>query len=475
LINARVRFFEQRKRRMKVKTLKRTLGSVERECPGDLRREARNLNPKFHPMQKAREYTRAVTAAKMDRMFAAPLVGNLGNGHADSVTCTSLSRRSLLPLVSGSADGQVMLWDLASRTMMAALKAHARVVTGVVFALSGDHFYSCSDDGSVHQWSIQQSTSASNHSFDGNAKPPAPRATWRTAGSFKSIDHNWFDPQFATASDEAVQIWTPERSASLQVHGSLWGSSDTVAVVRYNPAERSLLACCTADRGIGLLDTRTGTALRKTVLRMRSNDLQWNPMEPMNFCVASDDHHAYVFDMRQLSEPMKIYKGHTSAVLALAWSPTGREFATGSYDKTVRIFKTTGGTSRDIYHTKRMQRVTTVQYTQDGKFLVTGSDDSNLRLWKSHASDPVGLQLTPREEAAMRYRSALIHKHQHLPEVKRIHRSRKVPKLIRKQTQQSLIMKDAEDRKQANRVKYSKKGEHQFVAERKRIVVKQVE
>jgi WD repeat and SOF domain-containing protein 1 len=370
-----------------------------------------------------------------------------------------------------------MLWDLASRKSVAALNAHTRVVTGVAFDLSGERFYSCSDDGSVHQWSIQQATSSSSvNSFDRDAKPPAPAATWRTAGSFKSIDHSWHENQFATASDEAIQVWTPERSAScVQSHGSPWGSSDTVTVVRYNPAERCLVACCSADRGVGLVDTRTGTALRKAVLRMRSNDLQWNPMEPMNFCVASDDHHAYGFDMRQMAEPTKMYKGHTAAVLSLAWSPTGREFATGSYDRTVRIFRASGGASRDVYHTKRMQRVTTVQYTQDDKFVVTGSDDSNLRLWKSHASEQVGLQLTPREEAAVRYRSALIRKHQHLPEVRTIHRSRKVPKLIRKQTQQALVMKEAEDRRQANRVKYSKKGEHEFVAERKKVVVKQVE
>lgn len=38
------------------------------------------------------------------------------------------------------------------------------------------------------------------------------------------------------------------------------------------------------------------------------------------------------------------------------FSPTGREFVTGSYDRSVRIFPYNGGHSREIYHTKRMQR-----------------------------------------------------------------------------------------------------------------------
>jgi len=42
--------------------------------------------------------------------------------------------------------------------------------------------------------------------------------------------------------------------------------------------------------------------------------------------------------------------------MSVDYSPTGREFASGSYDRTVRIFAENEGTSREVYHTKRMQR-----------------------------------------------------------------------------------------------------------------------
>lgn len=38
------------------------------------------------------------------------------------------------------------------------------------------------------------------------------------------------------------------------------------------------------------------------------------------------------------------------------WSPTGREFVSGSYDRTVRLWEQGEGKSRDTYHSKRMQR-----------------------------------------------------------------------------------------------------------------------
>lgn len=422
-------------------------------------------------MQRAREYTRAVTAAKLDRMFAKPLIGNLGNGHMDAVTCSAISRRSLLPLVSGSVDGQIKLWDLATRKQVSEINAHSRPVTGLVFSVNqnGEHFYSCGEDGQMHLWSIH----ATMDSATGQAQH-GPLSTWRTTGSFKSMDHHWFDPQFATASDEAVQVWSPERTTPLQTFSDLWGSEDTVTTVRYNPSERNLIAHCSADRGIGLHDTRTASSLKKTILNMRSNDLQWNPMEAMNFVVANDDYNAYMFDMRKLDAPTRIFKGHTSAVMSVSWSPTGREFATGSYDRTLRIFATNGGTARDIYHTKRMQRVFSVQYTMDSSFIISGSDDSNLRLWKSKASEPLG-QKTVREESSLQYREALIKRYQHLPEIKKIHKSRKVPKVIKKQAAQTVIMKESADRKQANRVKYDRKGQYKFVAERKKTVVKEVD
>lgn len=40
----------------------------------------------------------------------------------------------------------------------------------------------------------------------------------------------------------------------------------------------------------------------------------------------------------------------------LDYSPTGTEFVTGSYDRTVRIFKENEGASKETYHGKRMQK-----------------------------------------------------------------------------------------------------------------------
>ena len=60
--------------------------------------------------------------------------------------------------------------------------------------------------------------------------------------------------------------------------------------------------------------------------------------------------------MRKLDQAKVIHKDHISGILDLDYAPTGREFVTGAFDKTLRIFKCTEGRSREVYHTRRMQQ-----------------------------------------------------------------------------------------------------------------------
>jgi DDB1- and CUL4-associated factor 13 len=75
----------------------------------------------------------------------------------------------------------------------------------------------------------------------------------------------------------------------------------------------------------------------------------------------------------------------------VGFHPTGRYFVSGSYDRTIRIFKFNEGRSKDVYHTRRMNRAFAVAYSRDGRFILSGSDDMNVRLWKAEASKPVGV------------------------------------------------------------------------------------
>lgn len=56
----------------------------------------------------------------------------------------------------------------------------------------------------------------------------------------------------------------------------------------------------------------------------------------------------YTFDIRKLSEPRRVHKGHTNAVLDVDYSPTGTEFVSGSYDRSLRIYPVESHVSRYV-------------------------------------------------------------------------------------------------------------------------------
>lgn len=133
-------------------------------------------------------------------------------------------------------------------------------------------------------------------------------------------------------------------------------SGDHLLNVQFNQSETSVLAASGSDRSITLFDLRSNAPTSRTTLRMRPNQLSFNPMQPPVLLAACEDENLYTFDMRNLSTATQVYKGHVGPVMSCDWSPTGREFVSGSYDKTVRLWKMDQGKAKDVYHTSRMQR-----------------------------------------------------------------------------------------------------------------------
>jgi hypothetical protein len=89
---------------MKIKALSRSISSHNPEG-SSVPKAPRNLNPEIHPFERAREYTRALNATKLERMFAAPFVAQLGEGHVDGVYTIAKDPESLERFASGSGDG----------------------------------------------------------------------------------------------------------------------------------------------------------------------------------------------------------------------------------------------------------------------------------------------------------------------------------------------------------------------------------
>ncbi|XP_063986211.1 DDB1- and CUL4-associated factor 13 [Diachasmimorpha longicaudata] len=441
---------------MKVKVLTRNPDEYLRETKRDIHRVPRNYDPSLHPFEAAREYTRALNAVKLDRVFAKPFIGNL-EGHKDGVSAICKHPAKLSVIVSGSCDGEVKIWDLPQRICYRSILAHDGILRAITFSNDAENFITVGDDKMIKTWRFHT---------DAESQEDLPINTIISKNIISSISHHRRKPEFVTCG-EVCQLWEETRNEPIKTFK--WGV-DSLHHVAYNLVQSNLLAACASDRSIILYDTRDTGPLRKVTLKLRTNKLAWNPMEAYTFTSANEDYNLYTFDIRKLKTPVNVHMDHVGAVTDVDYSPTGKEFVSGSYDKSLRIFEVNKGHSRDIYHTKRMQRLTNIAWSLDDKYIISGSDEMNIRVWKARASEKLGV-LKPRERAALNYNSTLKEKFAGHPQIRRIARHRQVPKHIYNAQDELRTIRNKRKTKEAKRRAHSRPGSVPYVSERKAHVV----
>lgn len=138
----------------------------------------------------------------------------------------------------------------------------------------------------------------------------------------------------------------------------------------------------------------------------------------------------------------------------------------GSWDRTVRLWKRDTGKSRDVYHTKRMQRVFDVTYTPTADFVLSASDDGNVRIWKTNASQKLG-PVSTKERAAMEYRQKLVEQWSSEKHVRQIAERRHLPASVHNTQKLKRDMLEARKVKEDRRRKHSRAGKEKPKAERK--------
>lgn len=115
-------------------------------------------------------------------------------------------------------------------------------------------------------------------------------------------------------------------------------------------------------------------------------------------------------------------------------------------------------------------RIFSTVFTADARFVLSGSDDGNVRIWKAKASDKLGV-IDARERAAMEYRDTLRERWKMDAHVGKVSRSRHLPKPVYKAAQLKRTMLDAKRVKDERRRKHTRSGASKPKAEKKKVVI----
>lgn len=97
----------------------------------------------------------------------------------------------------------------------------------------------------------------------------------------------------------------------------------------------------------------------------------------------SEDRTVRIWDVQSGSELQRL-EGHASNVWSVAFSPDGRRIASGSVDKTVRLWGASSGEALRTFegHTFVVQ---CLAFTPDGEQIVSGVGDHTIRFWDSES------------------------------------------------------------------------------------------
>jgi WD40 repeat protein len=284
------------------------------------------------------------------------------------------ARSETTPEETFGATQTAIVPKLASGKELLSLSGHGGSVESVAWSPDGKRLATGSDDGTVKVWAAETAQEL---------------MTLPAQGGIRSMAWNWSsDPAWlaAASNDGKVEIWNADTGEVFD-----YIETETGTCVAWRPREyweeRICLAVGGGEFGILLRDMRTGNDVRidSSVISMA-----WSPNGDLLATGGSD---TGKLTKVWAAEPPKEWlslRGHNGGIYSVSWSPDGGWLATGSNDGTVKLWdvgKVWEARSHrqvltlSLTAQRGLNEVWAVAWSPNGKNLATGSQDEMPRVW----------------------------------------------------------------------------------------------
>ncbi|KJH69454.1 WD40 domain-containing protein [Aliterella atlantica] len=242
-------------------------------------------------------------------------------------------------------------------------------ILSVAFSPDGKQIATSHDNGEVYVWQLA----------DGQQI-----ATFRASASWvKSLAFSPDGETLAIANHECIVklLHIPSQTVRRELHGH----TSSVLSVAISPDGR-FLASSGEDPTIIIWDMHTGEQLKT----LAGHEYGWLPAlafvsapstPDQSYLLASGggDHTVRLWDIR--SGQIHTFTGHTQGVLAVAFSPDGRQIASSSVDRTIRLWDVQTGQELAAWQGHDNAAAWTLAFSPDGQTLASGGEDQTIKLW----------------------------------------------------------------------------------------------
>lgn len=330
-------------------------------------------------------------------------------------------------LIAGGSDGVVRLWTVADGKAMARtpLKGHTQVVHGVALGPGGKTLASASADRSLRLWDLE-------------SKPPRERSPLRdSSGELLRVA---FTPDGTTlagaGADGKVRLWSLTGD-QFREKSPLRGHAGAVQALAFAPGGKLLASggvdknCCLWDITLaegkerkavlghpaelwgvafGAGDRVLVTACQDRLVRLydlggsepRARPVTMRHAGPLRSLAVSADGRLVAFSGQSnlgiqvwqilpgAAQEKNHLKGHTSLVVGLAFSLDGKQLASVSHDRTLRLWDLGGPEVRSRMLTPNPgEALGAVAWSSDGQSVVSAGLQGQITWWDAHSGKPL--------------------------------------------------------------------------------------
>lgn len=292
----------------------------------------------------------------------APGTQHIFEGHTSAVRTLDISPDSTWA-VSGSVNGEIIIWDLPTGSIRYRLEGNHPFVKEVVINPLGEQFISVGEDQQIFVWDP----------VNGVRLQILQGHTGSIEAAVFSIDGQTL---ITGGKDNTVRLWDVNSSQLLNT----FEVDQEVHVLEVTRNGEQIIAGL-RNGDIILIDFENGEILRRFEGHTNIvHTLDFSPTEN-SFVSGSEDGRVMLWNVRD-DQPVRLFQGHTGVVYAVAFSHDGRTIFSGSLDTNIIQWDVETGNSMRTFVQRDTGIVLDLSIGANSQSMIAAYGNGTLRLWQ---------------------------------------------------------------------------------------------